>query len=416
MKILYLHPNAWTGEYPILGALRERGATVCVLEEKRGVGAGLVASDHFRTPGDGIATLWHDPGRGAMRLATWPLDRVFRRAFDSRNLAHRMSVIRAAVARIRPDVLACTDGFSYAIPAAFLRRLGLLDVPVMASYIGGDILDCPEAAVGKRRTPMVNWLIRSALQGVDAMRPLCASLERILIRDGAPRERIHVVPIQLGVPLEKLASIRARKDALASSLRERLGIPAGAPLLVTLSGNQKGKGLQLLAGGWGRLSGAIPGLHWLLCGPEDPWLAQGVRPLLEAGGAGGRVRFTGRLEGDAVYEHLAAGDLHVNPTLCEGLNMVTVEAAAVGTPTVTSDGAGIADWVARHAFGAVVSAGDGPALETAIREAFADPARLANWRGNAPSIVNEFSLDAIAARLMEIFRNLTANRRLSDPM
>lgn len=416
MKILYLHPNAWTGEYPILGALRALGASVCVLEEKRGAGAGFTGSDHFRSVGDGIETLWYDPARGAMRLATWPLDRVFRRAFDSRNLVHRMTVIHAAAARLRPDVIACTDGFSYAIPAAFLRRLGLLGVPVVASYIGGDILDCPEAAVGKRRTPMVDWLIRESLRGVDAMRPLCASLERLLIRDGASPDRIHVLPIQLGVPLERLAGIRGRKAALATSIRARYGIPSTAPLIVTLSGNQKGKGLQLLAAGWGRLATSIPGLHWLLCGPEDPWLAQDVRPRLEASGASERVRYSGRLEGDAVYEHLAAGDLHVNPTLCEGLNMVTVEAAAVGTPSVTSDGAGIADWVERHDFGSVVPAGDAEALETAIREALTEPARLARWRTNAPAIAGTFSLEVIARGLLEIFRRAAADGGASGAM
>jgi len=416
VKILYLHPDAWTGEYPILGALRSLGASVCVLEEKRGAGAGFTRSEHFRTAGDGIETLWYDPARGAMRLATWPLDRVFRRAFDSRNLVHRMTVIRAAVDRLKPDVIACADGFTYAIPAAFLRRLGALGVPVVANYIGGDILDCPEAAVGKRRTPMVDWLIRGSLRGVDAMRPSCALLERILIRDGAARARIHVVPIHLAVPIVRIEAIRARRQALAVSIRAQYAIPKDAPLVVTLSGNQKGKGLQLLAASWGRLAASIPDLHWLLCGPEDPWLVQDVRPRLQARGAAERVRYSGRLEGDAVYEHLAAGDLHVNPTLCEGLNMVTVEAAAVGTPTVTSDGAGIADWVERHDFGVVVPAGDGAALETAIREAFAEPARLARWRANAPAIVWEFALDEIARRLMEIFRRTAADGGASGAM
>ena len=83
-----------------------------------------------------------------------------------------------------------------------------------------------------------------------------------------------------------------------------------------------------------------------------PWLTEAVWPLLRQQALEKTVHFAGTLSGQAVYEHLAAGDVHVNPTLCEGLNMVTVEAAAVGTPTITSDGAGIADWVERLQAGA----------------------------------------------------------------
>src|SRR5207237_9038199 len=117
----------------------------------------------------------------------------------------------------------------------------------------------------------------------------------------------------------------------------------------------------------------------LLCGPEDPWLAQGVRPVLLASGRSERVHFTGRLQGREVCEHLAAADLHVNPTLCEGLNMATVEAAAVGTPSVTSDGAGIADWVQSFEAGLVVPAGDVAALRDAVVRALRAPELRGAW-------------------------------------
>ena len=174
MRILYLHPRAWSGEYPMLKKLRQLGHEVCVLEERRRQDANKPAlTDDFSEAGDGIRTCLHDPHRGWAKLLTWPLDRSFKRAFDGRNLAHRMWVVARAAWHFRPDVVVCTDGFTYAIPAAFLRRLGLLHAPLMAGYIGGDLLDCPEADVGKRRTPLVNWLIRTSLPGVDLMRPLC---------------------------------------------------------------------------------------------------------------------------------------------------------------------------------------------------------------------------------------------------
>src|SRR5690349_4504729 len=148
MRILYVHPAGFTGEYPMLAKLRDLGHEVCVLEEKRGLPGGKRAlTPDFREAGDRIETLWYDPGRGWEKALTWPFDRIFRRAFDGRNLVHRMWVLREAVRRFRPEVVVCSDGFTYAIPAAFLKRLGLLEPRLVASYIGGDILDCPEAAV-----------------------------------------------------------------------------------------------------------------------------------------------------------------------------------------------------------------------------------------------------------------------------
>jgi len=410
MRILYLHPKAWSGEYPILATLRGRGHDVFVLEEWRGEAKtkggrkrpAMFATPEFLRPGDGIETLWYDPHRGAGKLLTWPVDRFFKRAFSGRNLAHRMLVIRAAVARLRPDVVVCTDGFTYALPAAYLKRLGLLPARLLVSYIGGDILDCPDAGVGRRRTPLVDWMIRTSLAGIDVLRPLCDSLARILLRDGADPARLHVIPIQLGRPLAELRAVAAERTAVSARIRARYGIPVDAPLVVTLSGNHKGKGLHLLAAQWPRIRAAVHGARWLLCGPEEPWLAEGVRPLLSQAGLLDTVSFSGSLSGMDVYEHLAAGDIHANPTLCEGLNMVTVEAAAVGTPTVTSDGAGVADWLARFDAGAVVPAWEEAPLGDAIILALLDATLRAGWSQACDRLVEEFSLDRIAAALEDL--------------
>lgn len=404
MKILYVHPDSWTGEYALLEHLVARGIEVCVLEEKRALGSARRTSEYFRAPGDGIATLWYDPGRGAERILTWLADRIFRRAFDGRNLVHRMWVIRAAVAHFKPDVVVCSDGFSYAIPAGFLKRLGLMRPRLLVSYIGGDILDCPEAEYGRRRTPMVNRLIRASIPGIDVFRPVSSLLERVLLGEGADAARVQVIPSHLVEPTERLAGIRARRLELAIAIRRRYGIAEGAPLIVTLSGNQKGKGLHLLAQAWRAVHAAVPECHWLLCGPNDPWLDRAVRPALAASSAAQWVHFTGRLSGADVFEHLAAADLHVNPTLCEGLNMVTVEAAAVGTPSVTSDGAGIAEWVARLGAGCVVPADDPAALGGAVIDALRDAALRLTWQEHCPNMLGDFSLEHVADRLIRAVR------------
>jgi len=389
----------------MLVKLHSMGHEICALEERRGpTQAVRQFADHHREAGDGIATLWYDPRRGWKRLLTWLPDRIFRRAFEGRNLVHRMWVIREAIKHFKPDAVVCSDGFTYAIPAAFLKRLGLVHTRLLVSYIGGDILDCPQWGVGKRRTPMVSWLLRNSFPGIDVMRALCDSLERILIREGADPARITLLPIQLVAPMPVLDAIFARRAEVSATVRQRHGIAADAPLVVTLSGNHKGKGLQDLAAAWAGIVAAVPGCRWLLCGPDDPWLAEGVWPELRKAGLEHTVCFSGALQGEAVFEHLATADLHVNPTLCEGLNMVTVEAATVGTPTVTSDGAGIADWVSRFDAGAVVPAGDVEALRSAVIAALRDPVLRLTWQGRSRIMAGDFSLDRIAAGLLELLR------------
>ena len=403
MKILYLHPKSWSGEYAMLLRLRDMGHQVCALEEERDLPQGARwASDHFRQPGDRIETLWYDPRRGAEKLLTWPFDRLVRRAFEGRNLAHRMWIILAALRRFRPDVILCSDGFTYAIPASFLKRLGLMHTRLIVGYIGGDILDCPDAAYGKRRTWLTDRLIKASLVAPEVLRPVSPLLETVLLGDGAAKERICVCPSHLVAPSETLLDVGSRRREISTVVRKRHGISPEAPLVVTLSLNQQGKGLHILARAWGIVLAAHPEARWLLCGPHNPWTEQQVWPVLNAAGAGDTVIATGRLDGVEVFEHFAAADLHVNPSLCEGLNMATVEAAAVGTPTITSNGAGIADWVERFGAGAVVGAGEAGELADAIILALRDRAILTRWAQGAQAMAQDFALERIAGQLQQL--------------
>lgn len=404
MRILYVHPNAWSGEAVILQALARLGHDVCVLEEQRGLAGGRREyRDFFREPGDGIATLWYDPGRGAEKALTWLLDRLFKRSFEGRNLVHRMWVVREAVQLFSPDVLVCSDGFSYAIPAAFLRQLGLLDPTLVVSYIGGDVLDCPEAGVGKAREGLTGWLIRSSVKRPDVLRPVSPKIRDILLEEGADPARIRVIPTHLAADPAMIESVRRSRAEVRQSLRSLHALPAAAPVVITLGANHRGKGLHTLAEAWPQVLARHPDARWLLCGLDDPWLAERVWPLIERAQARASViRVPGRLERQAVFEHLAAADMHVNPSLCESLNMVTVEAAAVGTPTITSDGAGICHWVERFDAGAVVPRLAAGELAGAIIRALDSAALRARWSEACGRLAAEFLPERIAGQLLDV--------------
>lgn len=388
------------------------GHTVFALEEARAANRrSRWTTGHYAERGDEIATLWYDPSRGVEKLCTWPFDRMFKRAFEGRNLAHRMLLIRAAVAEFTPDAIVASDGFSYAIPAAFLRCLGLLKPRFLASYIGGDILDCPEAEVGKRRTFLTDWLIRSSISYPDILRPVSPVMRDRLLADGASAERIRVIPSHLVDDLDALNKPYLARKNLAVEMRRRHDLSTSAPVIITLGGNQKGKGLQLLARAWPKVLAALPEARWLICGPESPWLAAAVLPLLAGFGVMSSVKVVGRVEGRSVFEHLASADLHVNPSLCEGLNMVTVEAAVVGTPTVSSDGAGIAEWIKRYGAGTVVEKGEVGPLADAIISALSSRDQREVWSAAGRSLAAEFSLDRVSRDLLDCLEPVSKNPR-----
>jgi glycosyltransferase involved in cell wall biosynthesis len=121
---------------------------------------------------------------------------------------------------------------------------------------------------------------------------------------------------------------------------------------------------------------------------------------------------TGRLDAAAVFEHFVSADLHVNPSLCESLNMATVEAAAVGTPTVCSDGAGIADWVRRHDAGVIVPRGEVAQLANAIIAALLSPEIRRKWSESSVRLAAEFDPQLIARHLIGC---LAPSRNIAPP-
>ncbi|CAG0994015.1 partial Putative teichuronic acid biosynthesis glycosyltransferase TuaC, partial [Rhodocyclaceae bacterium] len=258
--------------------------------------------------------------------------------------------------------------------------------------------------------PAVTRLIRDTVAGADRLRPVSPLIEGLLKAEGADAARIRLIPSHLVAPRDVLDRLHAERDKVRAAIRTELGIPQDAPLIVTLSGNQKGKGLHILAEAWPAVQAAIPGVRWLFCGPATPWIEEAVWPRLRSAGATEGIVTTNALAGTRVFEHLAAADLHVNPSLCESLNMVTVEAAAVGTPTVGTDGAGIAAWMERYGAGAVVPAGRAAPLADAIIFALKDPARLAAWSAAGREMIAEFTLDRVATQLVALFEHARGPR------
>ena len=132
-----------------------------------------------------------------------------------------------------------------------------------------------------------------------------------------------------------------------------------------------------------------------------------------AAGGDARVRFLGFRNQTEMPAAYAAADLLVLPSVgrSETWGLCVNEAFACGTPAIVSDRVGCGpDLVDGRATGAVVPAGDTPALAAALRTALSDRETLNRWGRNARGVVAGYSYEAARDGL------LTALGRVRRPV
>jgi glycosyltransferase involved in cell wall biosynthesis len=228
---------------------------------------------------------------------------------------------------------------------------------------------------------------------------------------GFPEERSRVIPY--GVDVEAFAPGADRRGIW----RERLGIPAEAPLLLSVGRMATKKGFHVLLEALPALLSEHPDLHVALAGGGD--LLERFREA--AKGWPGRIHLPGPVLRDTLPDLYRAADLFVLPAVhdgkgnVDGLPNVILEAMASGLPVVASGISGIPLAVEDGATGLLVPEQDPGALLGALRRLLADRAgaRGMGERGRARAI-SELTWDAVAARYREGYLSTLAT--LSVPV
>ena len=222
---------------------------------------------------------------------------------------------------------------------------------------------------------------------------------------GFPGERSRVIPY--GVDVAAFSPDRARR----SLWRERLGIPADAPLLLGVGRMATKKGFQILIEILPALLAEYPSLRVVLAGGGDL-----LEPFREATQQwSDRVFLPGSVLRDTLPDLYRAADLFVLPAVhdgkgnVDGLPNVILEAMASGLPVVASGISGIPLAVEDGRTGKLVPERDGPALLEALRELLINPgtARRMGERGRSKA-ESELTWDAVAARYREGYREALA--------
>ena len=233
-------------------------------------------------------------------------------------------------------------------------------------------------------------------------------LDRWLLKRGFSRvlcvsETTRQQLMQAGVNPERILAVHNAVDVptavLPAALREELGIPESAPLLVAAGRLSAEKGHRFLVEALAKLK-LVPEPHAVILGEgrERETLNRLARVL----GVENRLHLVGFRRD--VLACLSAADLVVNPSLSEGLPNVVLEAQSLGVPVVATDVGGVSEIFDGGRTGWLVPAGDPGALAQAIRGALSDRDRVAEKAADGRRRIEEqFSFSLQAVRLMAVY-------------
>jgi len=246
--------------------------------------------------------------------------------------------------------------------------------------------------------PALVPLLKRALADATHVFAVSESLRQVALGLGIAPQKVQVVGN--GVDLQKFQPL-PRGEARAA-----LGLPADAPVLVSVGGLCERKGFHRVIEQLPALRQRHPGLVYLVVGgpsPEGDMTAELQSQVAQAG-LQDAVRFLGPLPPQRVREPLSAADVFVLATRNEGWANVFLEAMACGLPVVTTEVGGNAEVVCRPELGSVVRFGDGDRLREAI-----DSALHRDWDRDA---IRRYAQDNTWDRRVELL--LAAFARLTS--
>jgi glycosyltransferase involved in cell wall biosynthesis len=215
-----------------------------------------------------------------------------------------------------------------------------------------------------------------------------------------------VVP--LGLDASEFATLPDR-----GSFQRRHPQLQGQRLVVFMSRITPKKGLDLLAGAFRLVLARSPDTTLVIAGPDDEGYGRTVRRLLVGANVQAKTFFAGMVSGQERLELLASADVWVLPSYGENFAFSAVEALACGLPIVITDRVNIHPQVTAADAG-IVTECDAQQIGEAIQSLLSDPELRSRFSLNGPRLIqSQFSWDARASELIEVYQSVVDRYRLS---
>ncbi|MCU0840994.1 MAG: glycosyltransferase [Thiobacillaceae bacterium] len=238
-------------------------------------------------------------------------------------------------------------------------------------------------------------------------RSQCEALDAVIAPSGAMRDRlrrygvtrpIHVLPT--GIPLGRYTAGDGER------FRTGLGIAPNRPVALYVGRVAHEKNLSFLLEAVDQARRQVPDLLLLVTG-EGPAMAD-LQDRVRRQGLSDHVRFLGYLERrGALPDCYAAADAFVFASRTETQGLVLLEAMASGLPVVALSAMGTAD-ILGQGRGCLVPADRVEAFAQAVAIVLGNPALRRKLGQEAREYAAEWSDDALARRLADLYRAVIA--------
>ena len=311
-----------------------------------------VAVETFRYAPPGLEVLGYGRSLAADERVRWKAGLVL-----PLYAAAGMRAVRRAVRRLRPEVVQA----HWVVPNGPLARGVARRTTFGLGIHGSDVF------LAERR--LARPVVRRTLAASAFLTGCSPELVRRVCAVGYPPEHARVIPY--GVD-----AVAFRPDPARRHLwRERLGIPATAPLLLSVGRMATKKGYHVLVPELPALLAEVPDAHVVLAGAGDllPGFVEQARGFAAQNPElAGRVHFPGPVLRDTIADLYRAADVFVLPAVhdaqgnVDGLPNVILEGMATALPVVATAISGIPLAVEHAGQGLLVAEGDGAALRAAL--------------------------------------------------
>lgn len=218
--------------------------------------------------------------------------------------------------------------------------------------------------------------LRRVLKHASRIFTVSKALGKLAQEHGAKAGRILVVPN--GVDARRFRPL----DRAAA--RRNLGLPAEAPIIITVGWLIERKGHHRVIESLPELLQRFPKLIYLIVGEElnEPGWEQKLLATAQRLDVSDHVRLLGAMPAWHLAEVLSASDVFVLATRREGWANVLLEAMGCGLPVVATDIPGNGEIITDASLGTLVPFGDSAALTWAIGDAISrrwDRQKIVNY-------------------------------------
>jgi glycosyltransferase involved in cell wall biosynthesis len=268
----------------------------------------------------------------------------------------------------------------------------LLGYPLVINlHLGGKEGDIQRLLRNKRSgTARLERLKRDA----DAFIAISSEILTELREQDVPEEKIHMLVNAVDPNVYKPVDIDEKRR-----LREKLGLPLNAPIVVIVARVVQIKGHAVLLKAWADVPEPA---HLVVIGTgelEETLQAQ-VNSQMP-----GRVTFTGKR--DNVHEYLQAADAWTLPSYGEGLPVSLLEAMSVGLPVVVTPVGAMPEIVQDGINGLVIPIGNDAALSAALTKVIDGSEESRSLGKRARELIQEqYSIDHISQSYLDLFEKL----------